>query len=85
MQYLQQKNLMKLSFYIHSLFGLLNLHLWQHTHYYSQSYYGDAIFEIKRYLKTYPKHKDNDYAHFVLAMCYYETIVDDKKRFRTTN
>ena len=47
--------------------------------FYSQSYYGDAIFEIKRYLKTYPRHKDNDYAHFVLAMCYYETIIDVKR------
>ena len=47
--------------------------------FYSQSYYGDAIFEIKRYLKTYPNHKDNDYAHFVLAMCYYETIIDVKR------
>ena len=47
--------------------------------YYSDNYYGDAIFEIKRYLKTYPRHKDNDYAHFVLAMCYYETIVDVKR------
>jgi len=47
--------------------------------YYSQSYYGDAIFELERYLKTYPKHKDIDYAHFILAMCYYETIVDVKR------
>ena len=47
--------------------------------YYSQSYYGDAIFELERYLKTYPKHKDINYAHFILAMCYYETIVDVKR------
>ena len=47
--------------------------------YYSQSYYGDAIFELERYLKTYPKHKDIDYAHFILAMCYYETIIDEKR------
>ena len=47
--------------------------------FYSQSYYGDAIFELERYLKTYPKHKDIDYAHFILAMCYYETIVDVKR------
>jgi len=47
--------------------------------YYSQSYYGDAIFELERYLKTYPKHKNIDYAHFILAMCYYETIVDVKR------
>ena len=47
--------------------------------YYSHSYYGDAIFELERYLKTYPKHKDINYAHFILAMCYYETIVDVKR------
>ena len=46
---------------------------------YSQSYYGDAIFEIERYLKTYPNHKNIDYAHFLLAMCYYETVVDEKR------
>ena len=46
---------------------------------YSQSYYGETIFEIERYLKTYPKHKNIDYAHFLLAMCYYETVVDEKR------
>ena len=47
--------------------------------YYSQSYYGDTIFEIERYLKTYPNHKNIDYAHFLLAMCYYETVIDEKR------
>ena len=47
--------------------------------YYSDNYYGDAIFEIERYLKTYPNHKNVDYGHFLLAMCYYETIVDEKR------
>ncbi len=47
--------------------------------YYSQSYYGDTISEIERYLKTYPKHKNVDYAHFMLAMCYYEIVVDEKR------
>ena len=47
--------------------------------YYSDNYYGDSIFEIKRYLKTYPNHKNNDYAQFLLAMCYYETIVDERR------
>ena len=47
--------------------------------YYSDNYYGDAIFEIERYLKTYPNHKNVDYAHFLLAMCYYETIIDEKR------
>ena len=26
--------------------------------YYTQNYYGDAIFELERYLLTYPSHKD---------------------------
>ena len=47
--------------------------------YYSDNYYGDAVFEIERYLKTYPNHKNVDYAHFLLAMCYYENIVDEKR------
>ena len=47
--------------------------------YYSDNYYGDAIYEIERYLKTYPNHKNVDYGHFLLAMCYYETIIDEKR------
>ena len=47
--------------------------------YYSQSYYSETIFEIERYLKTYPNHKNIDYAHFLLAMCYYDTVVDEKR------
>ena len=47
--------------------------------YYSQGYYNETIFEIERYLKTYPNHKNIDYAQFILAMCYYETIIDEKR------
>ncbi len=47
--------------------------------YYSDDYYSDAIYELERYLKVYPKHKDQDYAHFLLGMCYYENIVDEKR------
>ena len=47
--------------------------------YYSQDYYGDAIYELNRFLKTYPYDPKVDYAHFLLAMCYYEKIVDEKK------
>ncbi len=47
--------------------------------YYSQDYYSDAIYEVKRFIKTYPKHPEVSYAHFLLAMCYYETIIDEKK------
>ena len=47
--------------------------------YYSQDYYYDAIFELERFIKTYPQDKRLSYAHFLLAMCYYERIVDEKK------
>ena len=47
--------------------------------YYSDDYYSDAIYELERFLKVYPIHKDLDYAHFLLAMCYYENIVDEKR------
>ena len=47
--------------------------------YYAQDYYFDAEFELKRFIKTYPKNPDLNYAHFLLAMVYYEQIVDEKK------
>jgi len=47
--------------------------------YYSQSYFSDAIYELERFIKTYPYDPKMDYAHFLLAMCYYESIVDEKK------
>ena len=47
--------------------------------YYAQDYYFDAEFELERFIKTYPKNPDLNYAHFLLAMCYYEKIVDEKK------
>ena len=47
--------------------------------YYADDYYFDAQFELNRFIKTYPKSPDLNYAHFLLAMCYYEQIVDEKK------
>ena len=47
--------------------------------YYAEDYYPDAIYELERYLKVYPNHKDQDYAHFLLGMCYYENIIDEKR------
>ena len=47
--------------------------------YYTQDYYGDAIAELKRFLKVYPSHKNLEYAYYLLALCYYEQIVDEKK------
>ncbi len=47
--------------------------------YYSQDYYYDAEYELKRFLKVYPNEKDIPYAHYLLGMVYYERIVDEKK------
>ena len=47
--------------------------------YYIQDYYGDAVAELKRFTKVYPKHRNIDYAYYLLALCYYDQIVDEKK------
>ena len=50
--------------------------------YWSQGYYNDSINELKRFLKVYPKNKKIDYAYYLLAMNYYDSIVDEKKDLR---
>ena len=47
--------------------------------FYLQDYYSEAIFNIERYIQTYPTDKRMPYARFLLAMCYYETIENEKK------
>ena len=47
--------------------------------FYSQNYYERSILELERFISKYPKHKNIDYAYFLLAMNYYENIVDEKK------
>ena len=53
--------------------------------YYIQDYYGDAIAELLRFNKIYPNHKNIDYANYLLAICYYEQIVDEKKDLQSIN
>ena len=33
--------------------------------YYTQDYYGDAIAELERFIRVYPKNKNIDYAHWL--------------------
>tara|TARA_Y100001935_G_scaffold112454_1_gene93210 strand:- start:624 stop:1463 length:840 start_codon:yes stop_codon:yes gene_type:complete len=47
--------------------------------YYTQDYYGDAISELKRFIRNYPTNENLAYAYFLLGTCYYELIVDEKK------
>ena len=47
--------------------------------YYIQDYYSDAIAELERFIKIYNNYYNLDYAHYLLAICYFEQIVDEKK------
>ena len=47
--------------------------------YYSQMYFNDAIFELTRFLEKYKNHPNTDYAYYLLAVCHYNQIVDEKK------
>ena len=47
--------------------------------YFSQLYYSDAIIELERFLDKYKIHPRRDYAYYLLALCHYNQIVDEKK------
>ena len=47
--------------------------------YYTQDYYADSIAELERFIKVYPYHKDISYAHYLMGICFFEQIVDEKK------
>ena len=47
--------------------------------YYMQNFYTEAISNLERYLKTYPNDKNLSYGHYLIAMCYYESIIDEKR------
>ena len=47
--------------------------------YYTQDYYADSIAELERFIKVYPYHKDLSYAHYLMGVCFFEQIVDEKK------
>ena len=53
--------------------------------YYSQDYFGDAISELQRFVKIYANYKDIDYAYYLLAICFYEQIVDETKDLQSIN
>ena len=47
--------------------------------YYTQDYYNDAVSELFRFIKVYPNYKDLDYVYYLLGLCFYEQIIDEKK------
>ena len=49
---------------------------------YSRNSYSDSIFGLERHIRNYPADKNISYAHYLMAMCYYEQILDEKKDLR---
>ena len=47
--------------------------------YYSQLYFDDSILELERFLDKYKNHPNTDYAYYLLAICHYNQIIDEKK------
>ena len=46
---------------------------------YSRNSYASAIFTLERHMKHYPADSNMPYVHYLIAMCYYEQILDEKK------
>jgi len=46
---------------------------------YGISFYDDALQNLERYLRTYPADKNVIYAHYLIAIIYFEQIEDEKK------
>jgi outer membrane protein assembly factor BamD len=40
--------------------------------------YENAIYNLNKFIKLYPSHKDIDYAYYILALCYYEQINNEE-------
>ena len=46
---------------------------------YTVSFYDEAILNLKRFKKLYPADPNIDYASYLIAVIYYEQILDEKK------
>jgi outer membrane protein assembly factor BamD len=51
--------------------------------YYAQDYYGDSIAELERFIRVYPNHENLVYAYYLLAICFYEQVVDEQKDLKS--
>jgi outer membrane protein assembly factor BamD len=47
--------------------------------FYKFQYYKNSTEELRRFIKLYSNNENIDYAYYLLAMCYYESIVDETK------
>ena len=46
---------------------------------YSRNAYSNSVFGLERFISNYPADKNIPYAHYLIAICYYEQILDEKK------
>ena len=46
---------------------------------YSRNAYTKSIFSLERHIFNYPADENIPYAHYLVAICYYEQILDEKK------
>ena len=46
---------------------------------YSRNAYEKSIFSLERHIFNYPADENIPYAHYLVAICYYEQILDEKK------
>ena len=46
---------------------------------YGINFYDESLENLNRYLKTYPSDKNVIYAHYLIAIIYFEQISDEKK------
>ena len=50
--------------------------------YWQNGFYNDSINELKRFVKLYNKNQNLDYAYYLIAMNYYDSIINEKKDLR---
>lgn len=47
--------------------------------FYMYNFYAEALSNLDRFIKTYPNNENIAYAHYLIAICHYEMIEDEKK------
>ena len=49
---------------------------------YSRNAFSNSVFSFERHIANYPADENIPYAHYMIAICYYEQILDEKKDLR---
>ena len=68
--------------YPQSVWAPKSLLMSAYSHYTMNNFY-DAVSDLERYFRTYPNDKNKGYAAYLMAMSYYNSIVDEKKDFES--